>query len=110
MVRILRAARLAAMVATLVAVRGVAQSTDSSRAGVSGRPDSVRPPRTRLVVLGVDHSAQLVSESNSPGMLSAFFDRVKPDVICIERPPEQAARGDHYEFTYEIQGVVLEQT
>lgn len=107
MIRIHRAARLAAMVATLVAATGTAQTTDSSRVAARTVPDSVRQPRTRLVILGVDHSAQLVSESNGPGMLSAFIDRVKPDVICIERPPEQAARGDHYEFTYEIQGVVL---
>jgi len=65
-------------------------------------------PRTKLIVLGVvDHSGQLVSPMNSPGMLAAFIDKVHPDAICIERPPEEASRNDYYEFTYEVQGVIL---
>ncbi|MEZ4457314.1 MAG: hypothetical protein R2882_12325 [Gemmatimonadales bacterium] len=62
---------------------------------------------TRVVVLGVDHSAQLVSSANRPGLLAAFLDRVRPDAVCVERPPDRAARGDWYEFTYEVQGIVV---
>jgi hypothetical protein len=40
-------------------------------------------------------------------MVTAFIDRVHPDAICIERPPAEAARNDFYEFTYEVQGIVL---
>lgn len=63
--------------------------------------------KSRVTILGVEHTAQLVSEHDQPGILAAFIDRVKPSAICIERPPEQAARGDYYEFTYEVQGIIL---
>lgn len=69
--------------------------------------DAPAPRPTRVVVLGVDHSVQLVSEADRPGLLAAFIERVDPDAVCVERAPEQFARGDHYEFTYEIQGVVV---
>ncbi len=64
-------------------------------------------PRTRVVILGVSHSAQLVAESYQPAVFRAFFDRLRPDGVTVERPPEQFARGDQYEFTYEIQSIVL---
>lgn len=64
-------------------------------------------PRTRVVILGVDHAAQLVAEADQPGAQAAFIAALAPDAICIERPPAQAARGDFYEFTYEVQDVVL---
>ena len=60
-----------------------------------------------VVILGVNHSAQLVSEADQPGMLTAFMDEIKPDAVCVERPPELAARGDFYEFTYEVQGIIV---
>ncbi|MGV3482348.1 MAG: hypothetical protein ACO1O3_20520 [Sphingobium sp.] len=62
---------------------------------------------TRVIVLGVEHAAQLVARADQPGALAAFAKSLAPDAICIERAPEQFARGDHYEFTYEIQGVLL---
>lgn len=65
------------------------------------------PTTTRVVVLGVNHAAQLVSESDQPAALAAFVTRVAPQAICIERAPEQFARNDHYEFTYEIQDIVV---
>jgi hypothetical protein len=65
------------------------------------------PGPTRVVVLGVNHAVQLVSEDDQPGMLIAFIERVSPSAICVERAPEPYARGDHYEFTYEIQDLVL---
>jgi len=60
-----------------------------------------------LTILGVDHAAQLVSERDRPALLDAFLDRARPDAICIERTPEAFARGDFYEFTYEVQDVAV---
>lgn len=68
--------------------------------------DTVAAPTT-VTVLGVDHAAQLVAERDPPALLAAFLDRVEPDAICIERAPEAYARGDYYEFTYEVQDVVV---
>jgi hypothetical protein len=65
------------------------------------------PAPTRVVVLGVNHAAQLVAEADQPGMLLAFMERLAPSAICVEREPGALARNDHYEFTYEIQDVVL---
>ena len=65
------------------------------------------PAPTRVAILGVEHAAQLVSEHDQPGVLAAFLEQLAPDAVCIERPPEQAARGDYYEYTYEVQGVIL---
>lgn len=67
-------------------------------------------PTTRVVILGVDHSAQLVSPDDQAGLLTAFLERVHPDAVCIERPPDLAAQRDFYEFTYEVQGIVLPYT
>lgn len=61
----------------------------------------------RVIVLGVDHAVQLVAENDRPGLLAAFIERVAPDAICVERAPEPFARGNMYEFTYEIQDVAL---
>lgn len=65
------------------------------------------PAPAKVVVLGVDHAVQLVAEHDQPGMLAAFVERVAPDAICVERAPDKFARGDHYEFTYEIQDVLV---
>jgi hypothetical protein len=62
---------------------------------------------TRVVILGVDHSRQLMSRQNEAGMMTTFIDKLRPAAICIERPPELAERRDFYEFTYEVQGIVL---
>jgi hypothetical protein len=59
--------------------------------------------KTKIVILGVGHSPQLVAEGYQPAVFRAFFDRVKPDAICIERAPQEFARNDYYEFTYEQQ-------
>jgi hypothetical protein len=77
---------------------------------VLGGPAAARaaaPHPTRVVILGVDHSAQLVSEKDRPGLLTAFIEKLHPDAICIERAPRQAARNDYYEFTYEQTGIIL---
>ena len=73
--------------------------------GTAQTPAAAAP--TRVLVLGVDHAVQLVSEADQPGMLAAFIEKVSPSAICVERAPEPYARGDHYEFTYEIQDIVL---
>ncbi|MCZ4109320.1 hypothetical protein O3U67_14595 [Brevundimonas diminuta] len=48
-----------------------------------------------------------MAEGDQPGAQAAFIAALNPDAICIERPPAQAARGDYYEFTYEVQDIVL---
>ncbi len=70
-------------------------------------PTQVSSRPTRLVVLGVSHAAQLVAKSYQPAVFRAFFDRVRPAAICIERDPENYARHDFYEFTYEQQNIVI---
>jgi hypothetical protein len=62
---------------------------------------------TTIIILGVDHSAQLGARRYHPGYFRAFFDRVKPGAICIERSPDEFARGDFYEFTYEAQHIAV---
>lgn len=67
------------------------------------------PPanRTEVFILGVDHSAQLINRRQQPAAMRAFFEALAPDAICIERSPDRVARNDHYEFTYEIQEVIV---
>jgi hypothetical protein len=62
---------------------------------------------TTLAILGVDHSAQLVGRAYHPGYLRAFLGRVHPAAACVERSPDEFARGDYYEFTYEQQHVTV---
>jgi hypothetical protein len=59
------------------------------------------------VILGVDHSAQLGAPAYHPGYFRVFFDRVKAAAICIERSPDEFARGDYYEFTYEVRHIAV---
>lgn len=63
--------------------------------------------KTKVIILGVAHSPQLVAESYQPAVLRAYIDRVKPDAVCIERSPQEFARNDFYEFTYEQQYLVV---
>lgn len=79
----------------------VAVAADGPAAAAGGAPV------TTVIVLGVDHAVQLVSERDQPAALEAFLDRAKPDALCIERTPEAFARGDFYEFTYEVQDVAV---
>lgn len=76
----------------------------------AGMPAHASQPASRpteVIILGVDHTAQLVNRRQRPAALRAFFASVSPAAICIERSPERFARGDHYEFTYEIQEVIV---
>ncbi|MDQ8756126.1 hypothetical protein RCO27_07765 [Sphingosinicella sp. LHD-64] len=68
---------------------------------------AVPPGVTEVVILGVDHSAQLINRRQQPGAMRAFFEASAPSAICIERAPERVARNDHYEFTYEIQDIIV---
>jgi hypothetical protein len=70
-------------------------------------PAAAAQEPTEVVILGVSHSGMLVAESYRPAVFRAFFERVDPDAICVERSPEEFARGDHYEFTYEIQHIAV---
>jgi hypothetical protein len=75
-------------------------------ARTTGDPAGRTGPTT-LVVLGVAHSEQLAGRAYHPGYLRAFFDRVRPAALCVERSPDEFARGDYYEFTYEVQHVAV---
>lgn len=70
-------------------------------------PAHAQSQPTEVIVLGVDHTAQLVNRRQQPAAMRAFFETAAPDAICIERAPEPFARGDHYEFTYEIQDLIV---
>jgi hypothetical protein len=66
------------------------------------------PSATRVVILGVAHAgAQFASPWQQPAAFRLFIDRVRPDGIAIERSPEEYARGDFYEFTFEQQDIVV---
>ncbi|TSB46048.1 hypothetical protein [Alkalicoccobacillus porphyridii] len=63
--------------------------------------------KTKLIILGVGHANQLVARECQPAVYRAFFDRVKPDVIGVERAPLEFARSHFYEFTHEQQHLIL---
>lgn len=92
--RATRPVRAGAQSPALPAVRATADS-------------AAAPGPTTLVVLGVAHSEQLAGRAYHPGYLRAFFDRVRPAALCVERSPDEFARGDYYEFTYEVQHVAV---
>lgn len=79
----------------------------ASNIGHAQIPKQPEPPKTKVIILGVGHSSQLVAESYQPAVFRAFFDRVRPDAICIERSPQEFARNDFYEFTYEQQYLTI---
>jgi len=62
---------------------------------------------TRLVILPVNHSQQLVARSDQPGLLTAFIETLKPDAICIETYPPAYVRNDFYDFVYEQTAIIL---
>lgn len=63
--------------------------------------------KSKIVILGVNHSYQLVSKECQPAAYRAFIDRVQPAGIGIERSPESFSRNDFYEFTYEQQDLIV---
>ena len=62
---------------------------------------------TKVIVLGVGHSNQLVTKDCQPAAYRAYIDRIKPDVIGVERSPLEFNRSDFYEFTYEQQYIIV---
>lgn len=90
--------------AAMAALSAPAAAAQTTAAQTTAAP---APAPTTVIVLGVDHAAQLVAERDRPALLEAFLDRAKPDALCIERTPEAFARGDFYEFTYEVQDVAV---
>lgn len=92
--------RLGALLAAPLAVASLAPW------GLPAQPSDPAPVTT-LVILGVEHAAQLVGRAYHPGYFRAFFDRLRPAAICIERSPEEFARGDYYEFTHEVQHIAV---
>jgi len=106
--------RRAVAVFTLVAVAHETSAADASRFVrhlYDHTPGALRTPpsdsTTTVVILGVDHSAQLVGRWYHPGFFRAWLNRVHPAAICIERSPDEYARGDFYEFTYEAQYIAV---
>jgi len=75
--------------------------------GILAARAAVAQDTTEVVIVGVTHSAMLAAESQQPASFRAYFERVRPDAICIERAPSEFARGSHYEFTYEIQNIAV---
>ncbi len=67
------------------------------------RPDS----RTRVVVLGVAHSIQLVSRRSEPATILALFERIKPAAVCLELTPSRYSAMAWHEFTYEQQQLLI---
>lgn len=63
--------------------------------------------KSKVVVLGVGHSSQLINYHQQPAAIRAFINKVKPSAICIERAPEEFAKNDFYEFTYEQQYLTI---
>lgn len=63
--------------------------------------------KSKLIVLGVNHAYQLVSRECQPAVYRAFFDRVNPDLIGIQRTPEKYARMDLQEYAYEQKEIIL---
>jgi hypothetical protein len=61
----------------------------------------------RVMVLGTDHSPQLVARSCRPAVLRAFLARVRADAICVECTPEAFARNAIPDFVYEARHVAV---
>src|SRR6185437_13901809 len=68
---------------------------------------SASTARTRVVILPVNHSQQLVARSHQPGLLTALIETLKPDAICIETFPTAYARNDFYDFLYEQTAIIV---
>jgi hypothetical protein len=66
-----------------------------------------QPAPTRVVVLGVTHSGQLVDAAQRPGAIRALMARIHPDAVAVERDPQSFARNDFYEFTFEAQSIAV---
>jgi hypothetical protein len=96
----IRLARRALLAALAPALAPAILAAQPSRATPASAP-------TTLLILGVEHSAQLVGRGYHPGYLRAFLDRAHAAAICVERSPDELARGDFYEFTYEAQHVAV---
>src|SRR4051794_9791365 len=80
------------LVMTLLAL-AVGRALGAQSAAPASRSAADSGRLTTLVILGVEHSAQLAARAYHPGFFRAFFDRVRPAAICIERSPDEFARG-----------------
>ncbi len=86
----------------IAAVAALAQPAWSQQSAPASPGAATPAAVTTLVILGVDHSSQLVSRAYHPGYLRAFFERVKPSALCVERSPDEFARGDYYEVSVQF--------
>lgn len=53
------------------------------------------PGRTEVVLVGTIHHFQLLHPDNTPAHLRALLQRVRPDVIAVENPPDWQSAGRH---------------
>ncbi|MER2260963.1 MAG: hypothetical protein ABS934_03040 [Psychrobacillus sp.] len=63
--------------------------------------------KSKLIILGVSHSYPLASKECQPAVYRAFFDRVDPDLIGIQRTPDKYARMDLQEYAYEQKEIII---
>jgi len=63
--------------------------------------------KAEVVILGVSHSAQLFVQDYRPAILRGWLANASPDVIAVELTPSRFDSKNYYDFTYEIQGVVI---
>ncbi|MCE1163874.1 MAG: hypothetical protein LWX07_00570 [Bacteroidetes bacterium] len=61
--------------------------------------------KTNVVILGCEHSSQLINPKMSPAVFRAFFNRVKPDAVCLETKSEYIAAAKFFSFSYESWGI-----
>jgi hypothetical protein len=63
--------------------------------------------KAEVIILGVSHSAQLFVKEYRPAVLRAWLAAAEPDVIAVELTQERFNSGNYYDFTHEIQGIII---
>lgn len=61
--------------------------------------------KTNIVILGCEHSSQLINPKMSPAVFRAFFNRVRPDAVCLETTAEYITEAKFFHFSYESWGI-----
>ncbi len=61
--------------------------------------------KTNIVILGCEHSSQLINPKMSPAVFRAVFNRVRPDAVCLETTAENIAEAKFFPSSYESWGI-----
>ncbi|MDD5361685.1 MAG: carbohydrate binding domain-containing protein [Ignavibacteria bacterium] len=61
--------------------------------------------KTNIVVLGCEHSSELINPKMFPAVFRAFFNRLKPDAVCLETKSEWLADKKFFPASYESWGI-----